>query len=448
MGMSTQPNSLDSSFGGWVVDQVSTKIYCVPLHETTRHDKEWSGFLFFPFSFKPQLPSLWVVMVRKSLAMIRSLVACGMSHSYLGAMLSILKQISWITFGLAPLFSFKLPTWRLSSTYITIPWRSAASLKWPRWSAMLISFLRLLTRFMYGPSGYGSGSTAGSFAPASSSESTCSAFSSVSWPTPTPWFCCRTVFFLAWLQVVQNFQSRTLELALAGGRAGYLRWWHQVKNAWAANYSSTTSKWCCKCWNKPKNAIRHGGFNSLWFGGNGRLCKAVRIVSWAKETHVYSGERQPLSLEDNGTTEIPSSWPSQNHQNENSSQCQNRAKGKCFILERIGLLKLALVCIDSIIVPHHSKHTSWPRAQHHQNPWHIRRQQSEAFWTFMSCCLLFCFCLSHRVGTFIFTHTKFMQQDLDALCWQRFCAYVWNIPNCRDLYQHCLTALNKVLNPQ
>ena len=149
---------------------------------------------FSPFSFRLQLPSLWAVMAHKSLAMIRSLVACGMSHSYLGAMLSILKQISWITFGLAPLFSFKLPTWRLSSTYITILWRSAASLKWPRWSLMLISFLRLLTRFMYGPSGSGSGSTAGSFAPASSSESICSAFSSVSWPTPTPWLCCRTVF--------------------------------------------------------------------------------------------------------------------------------------------------------------------------------------------------------------------------------------------------------------
>ena len=79
---------------------------------------------------------------------------------------------------------------------------------------MLISFLRLLTRFMYGPSGSGSGSTAGSFAPASSSESICSAFSSVSWPTPTPWLCCRTVFFWRGYKWFKTFTAEHWNLCL------------------------------------------------------------------------------------------------------------------------------------------------------------------------------------------------------------------------------------------
>ena len=67
---------------------------------------------------------------------------------------------------------------------------------------------------MYGPSGSGSGSTAGSFAPASSSESICSAFSSVSWPTPTPWFCCRTVFFWRGYKWFKTFRAEHWNLCL------------------------------------------------------------------------------------------------------------------------------------------------------------------------------------------------------------------------------------------
>ena len=100
-----------------------------------------------------------------------------------------LKMLSLST--VLPMF----PAFKLSNKGNTKCCILAASLKWFRANAWLISFRRPTTKAVVGPSWSpaGTGATGGSSS-CSSNSARSSIVSSVSWPAAVPWFCCRTTW--------------------------------------------------------------------------------------------------------------------------------------------------------------------------------------------------------------------------------------------------------------